>query len=68
MKNRKPFELKHTLIVYNLFQVLVSSYLFYLVRIITKYLEPVFVYIWKFYIFVIFFLFEGFNESMAHKI
>lgn len=30
MKNRKPFELKHTLIVYNLFQVLVSSYLFYL--------------------------------------
>ncbi|KAK5645108.1 hypothetical protein RI129_006408 [Pyrocoelia pectoralis] len=29
MKNRKPYELKNTLIVYNFLQVLVSAYLFY---------------------------------------
>lgn len=29
MKNRKPFELKNTLIAYNLVQVLVSVYLVY---------------------------------------
>lgn len=29
MENRKPFELKNTLIVYNLFQVVLSCYLFY---------------------------------------
>ncbi|KAF5298124.1 hypothetical protein FQA39_LY02548 [Lamprigera yunnana] len=28
MKNRKPLELKHTLILYNLFQVIISAYLF----------------------------------------
>lgn len=29
MENRKPFHLKNTLIVYNLFQVLFSTWLFY---------------------------------------
>lgn len=29
MENRKPFQLKHTLVVYNLFQVLFSTWLFY---------------------------------------
>lgn len=33
MENRKPFQLQNTLIVYNLFQVLFSSWLFYEVRI-----------------------------------
>lgn len=32
MENRKPFQLKNTLIVYNLFQVLFSTWLFYEVR------------------------------------
>lgn len=29
MENRKPFHLKNTLIVYNLFQVIFSTWLFY---------------------------------------
>jgi elongation of very long chain fatty acids protein 7 len=29
MENRKPFDLKYTLILYNLFQVIFSTYLFY---------------------------------------
>ncbi|XP_026472004.1 elongation of very long chain fatty acids protein AAEL008004-like [Ctenocephalides felis] len=29
MENRKPFQLKYTLIVYNLFQVIFSCWLFY---------------------------------------
>lgn len=42
MENRKPFHLKNTLIVYNVFQVILSSYLFYEVRnfeIISKLLD-----------------------------
>lgn len=33
MENRKPFQLKDTLVVYNLFQVIFSAWLFYEVRI-----------------------------------
>lgn len=29
MENRKPFQLKNTLIVYNFFQVIFSAWLFY---------------------------------------
>lgn len=29
MKNRKPFELKHTLVIYNFLQVLISTFLVY---------------------------------------
>lgn len=32
MENRKPFDLKNTMIVYNVFQVILSSYLFTEVR------------------------------------
>lgn len=33
MENRKPFQLKDTLVVYNLFQVIFSAWLFYEVRL-----------------------------------
>lgn len=33
MRDRKPFQLKNTLIYYNAFQVILSGYMFYEVRI-----------------------------------
>lgn len=32
MENRKPFDLKNTMIVYNVIEVILSSYIFYEVR------------------------------------
>lgn len=34
MRDRKPFKLKNTLIYYNAFQVILSGYMFYEVRIL----------------------------------
>lgn len=43
MENRKPLQLKYTLILYNLFQVIFSTWLFYEVSLWNEYyhdLEP----------------------------
>lgn len=34
MKNRKPYDLKLTLKIYNFFQILLSLYIFWIVRIL----------------------------------
>lgn len=38
MENRKPYELKNVLIVYNFLQVIFSAWLFYEVSNITSYI------------------------------
>lgn len=40
MENRKPFELKNVLIVYNLIQVLFSTWLFYEVSRLVQTQQP----------------------------
>jgi len=44
MENRKPFQLKNILIVYNLFQVIFSAWLFYEVRLSREITEPKIIY------------------------